>query len=696
MNKSVFLVIFSILSLFSFSQDEWTLIHPYPTLNNLIDVHFVSDNEGWLVGTKGTILYTDDGGDTWETQHSNPDESLWSVFFIDDNEGWVCGWSEIYHTEDAGQNWSIQDAPFCMGDFTDVFFINPDTGWIVGTYKIVLKTTDGGENWIKIQNSIADGKCFKRVAFYDDLHGCAVGDVMMGGNEGFIMVTDDGGLSWTETTPANSDWLTDVEYYNSMCIWTCGYDGNVFRSLDGGHTWYEEYYGSESFDAIHFFNDSNGILIAGNSALLSFDGGDNWDSLVYITQDFTSFHAFMSWENNKGMLVGYGGTISRTMDGGSSWEKINKGLNVYFSELGFFDSFNGLGIGGVWSTAQLLRTYDGGYNWEYDTIIPNGRFYNLYMDGQSCYLLNDSSQMMKTHDGGLNWELLDIISPDSYYSDFQFVNENTGYCCGYKGEFIKTINGGLSWEDMSFGSTFHLSKVFFADDLHGWLINYDAKEILRTSNGGETWASSQLGSTMIYQPVSIFFHDVNAGYVTTDDGLLYKSIDGGASWELLYGFPSGNQSKIYFVSETEGWYMWASRVYHTHDGGITWSDGERLGSYARSIFFLSEDQGWIGGSSGMIVTYDGIVGISESISEDQNILIFPNPTQRVLFVQVLDGSNADITISVYNMEGKIVLQSIENGDTNPVSLDVSQLPAGTYLLQTTSTENQQILKFVKH
>ena len=696
MNKSAFLIVFSMLSLFSFSQDEWTLIHPYPTLNNLIDVHFVSDDEGWVVGTGGTILYTNDGGDNWETQHSNPNESLWSVFFIDDSEGWACGWSEIYHTEDAGQNWSLQNAPFCMGDFMDVFFINPDTGWIVGTYKIVLKTTDGGKNWIKIQNSIGEGKCFFRVDFWDELHGCAVGNVWTGSSEGFVMITDDGGLSWTETTPANSDWLTDVEYYNSMCIWTCGYDGNLFRSLDGGNTWYEEYYGSESFDAIHFFTDSNGILIAGNSALLSFDAGDNWDSLVYITQGFSSFHAFMSWDVDKGIAVGYGGISSRTLDGGSIWDKINKGLNVYFSRLGFFDSFNGFGIGGIWNSARLVRTYDGGYNWEYDTIIPNGRFYNLFMDGQSCYLLNDSSQMMKTNDGGLNWELLDIISPDSYYSDFQFVNENTGYCCGYKGEFIKTINGGLSWEDMSFGSTFNLSKVFFADDLHGWLINYDAKEILRTSNGGETWASSQLGSTLIYQPVSIFFHDVNVGYVTTDDGLLYKSIDGGESWELLYGFPSGNQSTIYFVSETEGWYMWASLVYHTHDGGITWTDGERLGSYARSIFFLSEDQGWIGGSSGMILTYDGIVGISETAYEDQSIFVFPNPTQGVLFLQMPEGSNADITIRVYNMEGKIVLQSIENGNTNPVSLDVSQLPAGAYLLQTTDTENQQMLKFVKH
>ena len=321
MKKSAFLIVLSMLNLFSFSQNEWTTIHPYPTLSNLIDVHFVSNDEGWIVGTEGLIMHTVDGGDNWETQHSNPDESLWSIFFIDEEKGWTCGWSSIYQTDDGGETWSLQNTPYIMGDLTDVFFINPDTGWIVGTYQIVLKTTDGGQNWVKIQNSIADSKCFYRVDFYDELHGCAVGDQMIGSNEGFIMITADGGLSWTETTPANCDWLTDVEYYNSMAIWTCGFDGNVFRSLDGGHTWYDEYFGSDNFNAIHFFDDDNGILMAGHHARLSFDAGDNWDSLVYITQDLTNFHSFMSWDVNNGMAVGYDGRISRTLDGGSSWKK---------------------------------------------------------------------------------------------------------------------------------------------------------------------------------------------------------------------------------------------------------------------------------------------------------------------------------------------------------------------------------------
>ncbi len=117
-------------------QNEWLPIHPYPTLSNLIDAHFVSDNEGWVVGTEGSILHTDDGGNSWETQHSNDDQSLWSIFFIDDQEGWACGWSEIYHTEDAGENWDLQDAPSFMGDswmFTLLTMIQD--GSLVHTFK---------------------------------------------------------------------------------------------------------------------------------------------------------------------------------------------------------------------------------------------------------------------------------------------------------------------------------------------------------------------------------------------------------------------------------------------------------------------------------------------------------------------------------------------------------------------------------
>ena len=86
--KKVVILISLILTFYvSNAQEEWELIHPYPTLNNLIDSHFLSEQKGWVVGTDGLIMFTENGGDTWDIQHSNDDESFWSIFFIDDNGG---------------------------------------------------------------------------------------------------------------------------------------------------------------------------------------------------------------------------------------------------------------------------------------------------------------------------------------------------------------------------------------------------------------------------------------------------------------------------------------------------------------------------------------------------------------------------------------------------------------------------------
>lgn len=401
MKRLILLTILSSFFLLMYAQDDWTVLHPTPTLSNFIDVHFISDDEGWAVGTNGTIVYTDNGGQSWDLQHSDPDESLWSIFFIDEIEGWACGWSKIYHTENAGQNWAEQDHPSCLGDLTDVYFINPDTGWIVGTYKIVLKTTDGGENWTKIMNNIYQEGCFKRVEFYDHLHGCAVGDLMTAyPHQGFAMVTDDGGLTWTETTPEGCEWLTDVTYYSDMCVWACGYDGGLYRSLDGGNTWFDMYYGSDSFKSIHFYNQNDGILLESHEVRLTFDAGATWDSVAYIDEGFySSYDAMMSWEEYKVAAVGYNGIMSRSLDGGSTWESMCHGLRIYFSEIGFFDRFNGMVIGYYSNQHSLVRTYDGGYTWEYDTLVENSPFDDMYLKGQQCFLLNqDSLLIMKSLD----------------------------------------------------------------------------------------------------------------------------------------------------------------------------------------------------------------------------------------------------------------------------------------------------------
>ena len=56
---------------------------------------FVTDRIGVIVGDKGTILHTTDGGSTWSTIKTNLTENLYSVSFADELNGFAVGASGV-------------------------------------------------------------------------------------------------------------------------------------------------------------------------------------------------------------------------------------------------------------------------------------------------------------------------------------------------------------------------------------------------------------------------------------------------------------------------------------------------------------------------------------------------------------------------------------------------------------------------
>lgn len=74
--------------------------------NQLYGVHFPTDLTGFAVGfnATGLVLRTDDGGLTWRSQASNEQQQLNDVFFVGDQNGWAVGKSgTIIHTGTGGE-----------------------------------------------------------------------------------------------------------------------------------------------------------------------------------------------------------------------------------------------------------------------------------------------------------------------------------------------------------------------------------------------------------------------------------------------------------------------------------------------------------------------------------------------------------------------------------------------------------------
>ena len=71
-------------------------------VSSVYDFFFVNENFGWYINSN-QIFKSTDGGESWISQNSGTNNSLHSVFFIDQNNGWVSGdLGTILYTPNGG------------------------------------------------------------------------------------------------------------------------------------------------------------------------------------------------------------------------------------------------------------------------------------------------------------------------------------------------------------------------------------------------------------------------------------------------------------------------------------------------------------------------------------------------------------------------------------------------------------------
>jgi len=241
----------------------------------LMSVDFINSREGWVVGHDGVILHTQNGGQTWMTQTSPISGLLTSVFFLDEHNGWVVSrdnWGEIIHTTNGGSIWTLQDEP-SQNPFNDVFFINADTGWVVGMDSTILRTYNGGEDWLKCQLQVANNPYLRSVQFIDEHTGWTTG------TGGYILMTTDGGVSWQDIHSGYSELLQSMYFTDPLNGWAVGVEGNILRTIDGGYTWFRQYSGTYSryLTAVCFADPLTGWVAGEGGVIKKTTNGGFWN-----------------------------------------------------------------------------------------------------------------------------------------------------------------------------------------------------------------------------------------------------------------------------------------------------------------------------------------------------------------------------------------------------------------------------------
>jgi photosystem II stability/assembly factor-like uncharacterized protein len=161
---------------------------------------------------------------------------------------------------------------------------------------------------------------------------------------------------------------------------------------------------------------------------------------------------------------------------------------------------------------------------------------------------------------------------------------------------LVAVNGLFAqWVTQNSGTTENLNSVFFTDVNTGYVVG-DSGIILKTSDGGQLWTN--LNSGKIYNLKSVFFIDPNIGYVTGDSGTILMTNNAGTSWVTQTSGTYNCIYSIYFADATTGYVVGqGGTILKTNDAGITWLDISTNNTYTlASVFFTDPNTGYATGS----------------------------------------------------------------------------------------------------
>jgi photosystem II stability/assembly factor-like uncharacterized protein len=176
------------------------------------------------------------------------------VSAVSEQVAWASGaGSTVLRTTDGGQTWQKLNITSETLDFRDVDAIDTQTAYVMsignGPASRIYKTVDAGKTWT-LQFKNEDQKAFlDAMSFWDANHGIAFGDSV--DKQFYILTTSDGGHTWSRVPPTNLPPAqgnegafaasgTNIAVLGKSQAWIgtgAATKSRVLRTSDGGHTW---------------------------------------------------------------------------------------------------------------------------------------------------------------------------------------------------------------------------------------------------------------------------------------------------------------------------------------------------------------------------------------------------------------------------------------------------------------------------
>jgi photosystem II stability/assembly factor-like uncharacterized protein len=295
----------------------------------------------------------------------------------------------------------------------------------------------------------------------------------------------------------------------------------------------------------------------------------------------------------------------------AQWKWLNpKPSGHHNTKITFVDNQHGFLFNSI---GELYETVDTGNSWQLQQRFPNS---NVFALKDSTGVIGGNSGLLYiSEDNGQHWQIKNI-DQNINIAWIDITSRDTIFLIG-SGNLYRSVNRGNSWELMNNSFTFRLPSVDFVSAQTGYAV-YPASSIYKTVDGGKTWNVVN-GNSTTANSTSLQFADSLFGYAFRESDKMLRTTDGGKTWTAAM-LTAQRMNDIFILNAQKAFAVGEDgAIFKTVDGGVNWSWSVstlllRYGNTLNTVYFINENIGFAAGLWGRLMkTTDGGATWKESL-----------------------------------------------------------------------------------